>query len=206
VVITSFSLLTWAQVYQLKVGILSAWHMNATKYIWSLGRLGDHEHGLIGGRKDTPPYHIWEEIWYEEQVVPSTGPIHWSFTAIEDDRLLLSAETPFNATFHYPVQKRQPAPVGIELSLERKELEADAGSSAYVVVELLDSAGNRSYYDAFLINDRPDLPVGDWEQWSYRYVIPETVENGDILKIYLWNSGGKAMEVRSLHLRLLGYY
>jgi hypothetical protein len=199
------TLLSVSQVYQLKHGIISPWHMNAGKYFWSLGKLSEQDMHRLGGRWDTPPYHKQTAIWYVGAADPNENPPHWHFTKTDGSTVKFNANTPFNGTFRYTIRQEQSAFLGVMLQLESKEEQQDAASEAYVVIEAKHPEGERFHYDAFYINDFPGNDLDRWQTWSYRYIIPSPVQTGDEVTVYFWNKGLGSFSLRNVQLELKAY-
>jgi hypothetical protein len=199
--------LTFFQIEQLRREIISAWNMNQGKYFWSFGKLDKRFAERIGGRNDTPPYHHKETIVYECALELDKSTPHWSVRntrKLRDGQVVLALDqnVEYNLGFNY----RFTAPLSenhlLTLSLDRYELDPNAASEAFVVIELRDELDTLKLYDAFLINERPDMPLQTWQPWTYQYAIPGGTQQGDLLRMYLWNKGKKSFYVRDVRFTL----
>ncbi|MEX2597355.1 MAG: hypothetical protein WEC59_10545, partial [Salibacteraceae bacterium] len=203
------TILNITQTYQVHTGIASSDHMNFEKYTWTLGKVNTKYSYKLGGRDDLLPYHKSKKLLYEGPQSLDVNLMHWSFGSIGVEgghsTILLDSNTIYNAQFRYQFSSVPDFDkFFVTMSLERKELAQNAASNAYVVIDVLDQDDERKHYDAFFINDHPDLPFNTWQSFNYSYSIQPKIKQGDQLKIYLWNKGGKPFLVRNIEMKIYG--
>ena len=197
--------LNFLQSYQVNVQILPSWNLNADAYIWAIGKLDKKHSKMLGGRNDVMPYHqstktIYEGGWNQKDNVHWT--IHHTELKEQGLHLIMNEEVEFNGVFKYTFTEATKDRVFVDYQLERKEYTENEATNAYVVIDVKDSSENRKYYDAFRINDRPDLPLNKWKQWSYKYDVPVSIEKNDLIAVYVWNKGLGRFNLKNPHLKL----
>lgn len=195
------------QTYQLHAGIISSWNMNFEKYTWSLGKHGEIAKNQLGGRWDAQPFHKAKRLVYASQQPILQSDEHWNFTAVDQNALVFNNEIEFNGLFEYDFiqEHKEKGVFGIQIGLNRLEISPNAASSAYVVIEIENKVGDRVHYDAFKINDRPDLSLNEWQKWNYHYVLPKNIEDMRRLTCYFWNQGRDNFLVTDIELFLWLY-
>lgn len=196
------------QVYQLHEGILTSWNMNFNAYVWSLGKYGETSKNQLGGRWDALPFHKQKKLIYKS-FDPFSEPYdgHWAFSKLEESSLVFDQNIEFNGLFEYrlPDVQSESGVFGIQMELTRLEKTKNAASSAYFVIEIQNSNGDRLHYDAFKLNDRPDLDLNKWQSWKYHYVLPRNIDSAQRLRCYFWNQGKGSLLVKDLKFSLWFY-
>jgi len=189
-------LLTTLQVHQMNTGILSPWHMNASKYLWSIGKLDPQKHAnQLGGRIDTPPYHKTKTVLYQGSLESHDG--HWQAKHRGDQgQAVFDSEKEFNLGFNYAFSDTPEGKLLLQYSLDRISFSENAGTNAYLVIEVKDVEGENKLYDAFRLDDHPGMPLDETEHFDYQYNLGLDINQGDRLKVYIWNKGKGSFEVR----------
>jgi len=198
--------LNFIQSYQVNAQILPSWNLNTDAYLWAFGKLGKEHAHKLGGRSDIMPYHKSTVLLYEGSWDKANDP-HWLIHHTHLDgahkEIIFNDEVEFNGNFIYKFTQAQSDRVFVEYQLERKEFTSNASSEAFIVIDVKDNNQNRKYYDAFRLNDRPDLPLNEWKEWTYKYDIPVPIGQNDQIAIYIWNKGLGSFNVRNPKLKLI---
>lgn len=198
------SALNFVQVHQMKHGILSSWHMNAQKYFWAFGKLNPDKHAdLLGGRDDTMPYHKRSELIYSGTPKDADG--HWNAKHRSEGKAdaVFDADVEFSLGFRYAFEGHDDPNVFLKMELERTEFSQDAATNAFLVIEVLNSEGASTWYDAFRVNDHPGAEIGRPDSLRYAYSLLDKVHRGDVIKLYFWNRGKGSFEVTITSFELM---
>ncbi|NQV52413.1 MAG: hypothetical protein HQ500_04480 [Flavobacteriales bacterium] len=205
IVVAVFSLLTAAQVHQMKHGILSAWHMNAGKYFWAFGKYDADKHAhQLGGRDDTMPYHKRSKTLYAGTPKDRDG--HWKARHAQGEAdAVFTPELEFSLGYSYVFGTLAGERIFIELEVESQEYIAGSATGAFLVIELKAVDGKTKRYDAFRINEHPGLSLDHWHSMHYAYSIEEDVKTDDQFKMYIWNKekGAFALKVKACRILAL---
>lgn len=198
--------LNFIQSYQVNAQILPSWNLTVDAYVWAIGKLDKKHAQMLGGRSDIMPFHkstsiVYEGGWNQE------NDVHWSIhhTELTEEglQLIMNEEVEYNGVFKYTFTEATKDRVFIDYKLERKEFTQNAATYAFLVIDVKDSADDRKFYDAFRLNDRPDLHLNEWKQWSYKYDVPVSIEKNDQVAVYVWNKGLGRFNLKSPNLKLI---
>ncbi len=193
------------QSYQAYAQILPMWNMDSARYIWVFGKIGSEHTSQLGGRNDIMPYHRSSQIIYSGNWNGANDG-HWNVHHVDQSEeamaFILNEEVEYNGVYKYRFSESVNDRIFIEYQLERIEFTQNAATESYIVIDVKDSLDRRKHYDAFRINDRPDLEINQWKEWKYSYDLAVPIEKNDRLTIYLWNKGLGRFNVRNPSITL----
>ena len=158
-----------------------------------------HRHRL-GGNYQAAPYHpngmtliLEETCGMDDSCTYWTGGrrIQWEGAHSPSSVLLFDAHNTFGITFSAGTDV---LPTGralfLEIGLQRFQATYEASRYALGVTEVLNNADTAYFYEPFPIDPLPGKP-GEWQQLEYRVPVPP-LSDGDRLRFYLWNKGGRS--------------
>jgi hypothetical protein len=176
--------------YQYQAEILPRAGMNFVKFKYIFLNTGDSYRCVLGGCMDMEPYY---------ETVPE------KIYSYNQDEVYTYDSNEFGLAYKIDSLKLRSNKLYVKVDLNRKENDLNSSQKALLVVHVQAKNGDSKNYQAYRLNDVPASHCCDWEKLNYKVSIPDKVEPGDKLSVYIWNKEKQQFLIDKFSVEIYNY-